>query len=74
MAKFKKTLYSWWRRKIANPASKMDDFVQHVFQEHNQEVDLLANMVAEGQKKTVIDRCSNSESWKAVKGQCQRQQ
>ena len=46
----------------------MDDFVQHVFQEHNQEVDLLANMVAEGQKKTVIDRCSNSESWKAVKG------
>ena len=44
-----KALYSRWRRKIANPISKIDDFVKHVLGKHNREADLLANMGAEGQ-------------------------
>ena len=44
----------------------IDDYVKHIFREHNQEADLLVNMGAEGQRKIVIDKCSNSESWKAV--------
>ena len=61
-------LYSWWKRKIANPILTIDDIVKHVFWEHNQEADLWANMVAEGLRKLVIDKCNNSETWKAVKG------
>ena len=36
---------------MANPISKIDDFVEHVFRKHKQEADLLANMRAEGQRK-----------------------
>ena len=61
-------LYSWWRRKIAYSISKIDDFVKHVFREHNREADFLANMGAKGQRKNVIDICRNPESWNAVKG------
>ena len=71
LAKFKKkkkTLHSWWTRKIANPMSKIDDFVKHVFQEHNQEADLWTNSGAEGQRKIVVDKCNTSETWNAVKG------
>ena len=32
-----KTLHPWWKEKIANPISKIDDFVKHVFREHTQE-------------------------------------
>ena len=46
---------------------KIGDLVKHVFQEHNREADLRANIGAEGQK-IVIDICNNSETWKAVKG------
>ena len=45
-----KTMYSWWKRKIAKPISKIDDFLNHVFQEHNQEADHLTKMEAEEQK------------------------
>ena len=54
-------LHSWWKRKIANPISKIDDFVKHVFQEHNQEADLWATIGAEGQRKN-SDRCNSSEN------------
>ena len=46
-------------KKDANPKSKIDDFVNHVFQEHNQEADHLTKMEAEEQK-IVVGRCSNS--------------
>ena len=26
-----KTLHSWWKRKIANPSSTIDDYVMHFF-------------------------------------------
>ena len=53
---------------FATPISKIDDFVKHVFGEHNREADLLANMETEGQLKNVTDRSSFSESWQAMKG------
>ena len=62
------TLHSWWVRKNANRISKIDDFVFHVFREHNQEADLWANSGAERQRRIVMDRCINSETWKAVNG------
>ena len=45
-----KTENSWWKRKIAHPISKIDDYVEHIFREHNQEADHWANLGAEGQK------------------------
>ena len=38
----------------------IDDYVKHIFRELNQE--------AEGQRKVVVDRKSNADTWKAVKG------
>ena len=35
-----KTLRSWWKRKIANPMSKTDDIVKHVFRENKEEAGL----------------------------------
>ena len=63
-----KTLHSWWKKKIANHISKIDNFVKHVFREHNQEADLWTNSGAEGQRKIVVHKCSTSETWNAVKG------
>ena len=62
----RKTLHLWWKEKIANPIPKIDDFVKHVFREHNQEADHWANIGAKGQRKIVLDKCNNSETWKAV--------
>ena len=40
----------WWNSKVANSISKIDDYVKHIFREHNQEADRWANLRAEGQK------------------------
>ena len=61
IAMIQKTLHQWWKKKIANPISKTDDKVKHIFREHNQEADLWANVGAEGQRKV-------ADIWKAVKG------
>ena len=62
-----KTLYSWRKGKNANPISKTDDYMKHIFWKHNQEGEHWANLPAEGQRKIVVDRYSNSETWKAMK-------
>ena len=54
-------MYSW-KRKIANPITQIDDFVKHIFREHNLKANYMANVGAEGQRST------NTERWKAVKG------
>ena len=56
------------KSKIANPISKMDDYVQHVFREHNQEADHWANLGADGQRKIGVDKGNDTERWKAVQG------
>ena len=53
---------------MTNPVSLIDDFVKHTFREHNKEADHWANVGAEGQRKTVIDRNSDADTWKASKG------
>ena len=63
-----KTLHHWWKKEIANPLSKIDDYVKHIFWEHNKEVDHWANVGAEGQRKVVSDRKSDADTWKAVEG------
>ena len=40
----KKKIHSWWKRKITSPISKIDDFVKHVFREHNQEAEHWAHV------------------------------
>ena len=40
----------WWKKKIANPISKIDDYVKHLCREHNSETDHWANVGAEGQR------------------------
>ena len=52
-------------KEIANRTSKVDDYVKHVFREHNQEADHWANV---GGEKTVVDKGNNTERWKAVQG------
>ena len=64
-----KTLHQWWKKKMANLLQKIDDYVKHIFREHK-EADHWANVGAEGQRKVVIDRKSNGDTWKAVKGFC----
>ena len=62
-----RTNYSW-KRKIANPISKIDDYVKHIFREHNHEAEHWANFGAEGQRKIIVDRSNNAEAWQVVKG------
>ena len=57
-----KTLHSWWKRKVAIPISHSDDYVKHIFREHNQEADHWANLCAEGQRKIVVDKGNNNEN------------
>ena len=54
---------------MANLLQKIDDYVKHIFREHN-EADHWANVGAEGQRKDVVDGKSNGDTWKAVKGFC----
>ena len=52
--KKKTTCYPCWKSKIANPISKIDDYVKHIFREHNQEADHWDNLGAEGQRKLLL--------------------
>ena len=52
---------------MANLLQKIDDYVKHIFREHN-EADHWANAGAEVQRKVVIDRKSNGDTRKTVKG------
>ena len=56
------------KRRLPIQFSKNDDFVKHVFREHNKEADHWANIGAEGQRKIVIGKCKNPETWIAVTG------
>ena len=46
------TLHLWWKRKMAYPVEKVDDYVKHTFREHNQEADHLGT---EGHKDITIE-------------------
>ena len=65
-----KTSHSWWKRSVAQPVRIIEDCVKHVFKEHNQEADHLANQGAEGKSKKTIEGVKNTETWKVVRGYC----
>ena len=68
IGRIQKTLYSWWKRKIAYPVVQIDDNVKHIFREHNQEAEHLENLGAEGQRKITIEKGDSTENWKTVRG------
>ena len=43
--------HSWWKRGAATPISDIDNFVKHIFREHNQEADHCADIGAQGRRK-----------------------
>ena len=47
---------------------RTDDELKHIFREHNQVADHLANLVTEGHRKITIERVRNTEEWKAARG------
>ena len=61
-----KTLHSGWTRKVAYPVALVDDYVKHIFREHHQEADHLANLGAEEQ--VIVEKGDNTEKWKAFGG------
>ena len=63
-----KTLHSWWTRKVAHLVGMFADYAKHIFREHNQEADHLANLETEGQRKVTSESGGNTEEWKAVRG------
>ena len=64
---FRKPCTNGGKRRWPTFSKKIDDNVKHIFREHN-EADHWANAGAEVQRKVVIDRKSNGDTWKAVKG------
>ena len=66
--RIQETLHFWWKKKIAYTEAQMGDFVKHIFREHNQEADHLANLGADGQWEITTDgvkehRGLESSSW-----------
>ena len=68
IGKIQKTLYSWWKRRVAKPISNIDTFVQHVYREHNQEADRWATIGAKSRRIRVIDKRDDSTTKKAIRG------
>ena len=54
--------------KIARPIPEFETYVMHIFREHNKEADHWANVGSGGKKEITVDKGSNSENWKVVKG------
>ena len=50
-----KTLHSWRKRKTVYPVAQLDDDVKHIFRQHNQKADHLANAETEGKKSITIE-------------------
>ena len=52
-----------------NPALTVEkEDCQSDYRDDNQEADHWANIGAHGQRETILDRCDNLETWKAVRG------
>ena len=48
-------LHPRWKRWIALPISKIDDYVMHIFRERSQKADHLADLGAQGQRQLLFD-------------------
>ena len=63
-----KVLHQWWEQELARPIVEIETYVRHVYREQNKEADHWANVGAVGKKEIVVDKGSNTEKWKAIKG------
>ena len=64
IGKSQRILHSLWKKGAATPISDIDNFVKHIYQEHNQEADRCANIDAKGQGKIVLDKNNmESDTW-----------
>ena len=54
-------------KNTAYPVAQIDDHVKHTFREHKQEADHLANVGAEEQRKSPLER-ETTQNWKDVRG------
>ena len=64
----KKYKKSHIRKKIAYPVTQIDDCVKYSFRQHNQEVHHLTIVGAEGQRKITVEKGTNTDKWKTVRG------
>ena len=62
LATFKRPYFHGVKGKIACPISQMDDYVKHIFREHNR------ILGAEGQRTIVVAKENNTDKWKMVRG------
>ena len=53
---------------MALPVTPIDDYVNHIFREHNQEAFYLANLRAEERRNITVEKGNKTENWKAVRG------
>ena len=53
IGKIQRILHSWWKRGAATPISNIDNFVKHIYREHNQEADHWAHIGAQGRRKLI---------------------
>ena len=53
IGKIQRILHSWWKRGAATPISNIDNFVKHVYREHNQEADHWADIELREEEKLI---------------------
>ena len=56
------------KERCPSRGQKIGEYVKHIFRAHNHEDDHLANLGADGMKKTTVEKDGNNERWKAVRG------
>ena len=68
IGKVQRILHSWWKRGAATPFSNIDNFVKHIYREHNQEADHGTDIGAQGRRKIDVFRKDVPTTWKAIRG------
>ena len=55
-------------KKSAYRVAQIDDYVKHIFRDHNWEADHLANLETKGHGQVTIESVERADEWTAVKG------
>ena len=48
------------RERLSFSITQIDDYVKHIFREHGLEAECLANLGAEGRKKIIVEKGTNT--------------
>ena len=68
IGKIQRILHPRWKSGAATPISNIDNFMKHIYREHNQEADHWADIGAQGRRKNDIFRKNVPTTWKAIRG------